>query len=222
MMKRYEISNFYISKKHSIEYYELNYFKSIINRYIRENKNSKTEKWNNKIKRIYIIKNYFKEFKTNNVMDCLNYFKEKLKNIKISEEDKDLIVEIKTCKNIISYKFKTQYNIILKLRNLKVNEGNIIIKEYTYEHLNKITKNLETLSMRFILNKKMTEQIRDKNKKQFFGDETFRYVPPKFRRYRLYIISAFNLLIKYTRIISYILIPNETFVTYKKWSFFKK
>lgn len=35
-----------------------------------------------------------------------------------------------------------------------------------------------------------------------------------FRKYRRYIISDFNLLAKITRIISYILIPNETYTTY--------
>ena len=38
--------------------------------------------------------------------------------------------------------------------------------------------------------------------------------PPTFRGYRLYVISGYNFVIKLSRILSYIIIPNETLTTY--------
>ena len=216
MIKRIDSNNFYLTKNHSIEYAEHTYFRSVITKYIKEGKKINEEDWHNKSIRIYIIKNYFEEYKNSNLIDCLNFLKEKLKNIIISEEDKNLLEEIKNCEYSITYKLRSFNNIIINLRNLKDKEGNNIITEYTYEHLNKITKNIDNLSMFFILNKRMFEQIRDKNNNQFFGDATFRCVPPTFRRFRLYIISSFNLAIKHSRIVAYILIPNETLITYQK------
>ena len=60
----------------------------------------------------------------------------------------------------------------------------------------------------------MCLEIRNKDTYQYFGDATFRCVPPTFRYYILYIISGFNLIIKSTRLLVYILIPNETEKTY--------
>ena len=64
------------------------------------------------------------------------------------------------------------------------------------------------------MNKSMTEEIKNKNCFQYFGDATYRCLPPTFRNYKLYIISGFNLIEKRTRILSYILLPNETEQTY--------
>ena len=60
----------------------------------------------------------------------------------------------------------------------------------------------------------MCLEIRNKDTYQYFGDATFRCVPPTFRYYILYVISGFNLIIKSTRLLVYILIPNETEKTY--------
>ena len=64
------------------------------------------------------------------------------------------------------------------------------------------------------MNKNMRIDIRDKEIFQFFGDSTYRCVPPTFRSYKLYIISGFHLVMKITRILSYVLIPNEKEETY--------
>jgi len=50
--------------------------------------------------------------------------------------------------------------------------------------------------------------IKDKEVYQFFGDTTYRCVP-----ITLYIISGFNLIMKRTRILLYLLIPNENETT---------
>jgi len=85
-----------------------------------------------------------------------------------------------------------------------------------YKHYNKITKKDDTLIMYIILTKEMSREIKNKDIYQFFGDATYRCVPPTFRKYRLYILSGFNLQLKKTMIVAMILIPNETQITYKE------
>ena len=62
----------------------------------------------------------------------------------------------------------------------------------------------------FIITKTMMKEIGNKNIYQFFGDAIYRCFPPSFSSYRLYEISGFNMVIKRTRILSYIFIYNET------------
>ena len=58
--------------------------------------------------------------------------------------------------------------------------------------------------------------MKDANNHQFFDDETYRWVPPTYRRYKLYVICAFNLINKHTKVVAYKLIHNETKITYLK------
>ena len=83
-----------------------------------------------------------------------------------------------------------------------------------YNHYNKIKKVNEKLNMFIIMTKNMILEIKNKDIYQFFGDATYRCTPPTFRGYKLYVISGFNLCLKRSRILAYILIPNETFTTY--------
>ena len=62
---------------------------------------------------------------------------------------------------------------------------------------------------------RMKQEIREENM-QFFGDATYRCIPPTLRKFRLYVISAFNIILKITRIVCYSLIPNETEITYSE------
>ena len=64
------------------------------------------------------------------------------------------------------------------------------------------------------MNKNICLKIKNKDIYQFFGDSIYRCTPPTFRSYRLYFISGYNFFIKKSRILSYILIPNETLITY--------
>ena len=68
--------------------------------------------------------------------------------------------------------------------------------------------------MFIILFKNMALKIKNKNIYQFFGDATYRYVSPTFRGYRLYVISGYHLILKRAIILAYILIQNETYMTY--------
>ena len=74
----------------------------------------------------------------------------------------------------------------------------------------------DILIMYIILTKEMSKEIKNKDIYQYFGDATYRCVPPTFRKYRLYILSVFNLNLKKTMILTMILIPNEKQITYKE------
>lgn len=64
------------------------------------------------------------------------------------------------------------------------------------------------------MNKNICFKIKNKDVYQFFLDAIYRCTLPTFRRYRLYFTSGYNFFTKRSRILSYILIPNETLITY--------
>jgi len=68
----------------------------------------------------------------------------------------------------------------------------------------KLKKN-EIINMFIILNKNMALEIKNKDIYQFFGDATYRCIPPTFRGYRLYVISGYHLTLKRAIILAYIL-----------------
>ena len=67
--------------------------------------------------------------------------------------------------------------------------------------------------MLIIINKNMSV---DRDIFQYFGGAIYRFQPPTFRAYKLYVISGFNLILKRTKILSYFLIQDETFTTYNE------
>ena len=54
------------------------------------------------------------------------------------------------------------------------------------------------------------------NISKYFGDTTYHCIPPTMRKYKLFIISGFDLKKKKISICCYALIPDETFVTYNE------
>ena len=60
----------------------------------------------------------------------------------------------------------------------------------------------------------MSEALKNSSITQYFGDTTYRAIPPTFKRFKLYIISGFNIIEKHIRLQAYILIKNETEETY--------
>ena len=65
----------------------------------------------------------------------------------------------------------------------------------------------DILIMYIILTKELSKEIKNKDIYQYFWYATYRCVPPTFRKYRLYILSVFNLNLKKTMILAMILIP---------------
>ena len=104
---------------------------------------------------------------------------------------------------------------MIQLANLKEKEGNPISKSYEYIHYKKKTKENENLNIYIILTSRMKQEIKEENI-QFFSDATYRCIPPTLRKFRLYVISAFNIILKLRRIVCFSLIPNETEKTYSE------
>lgn len=162
--------------------------------------------------RYNLFKLYFEENKFNNENQCLEFFKKMfLDKFQITE---DISKEIKNAKRNAKYKCNSILNIINLIENLEDKNNNKITYTYEYEHYNKIKKVSETLYMYIIINKRMAEILKNSEITQYFGDATYRAVPPTLRKFKLYIISGFNILEKHTRIGAFILIPNETETTY--------
>ena len=62
----------------------------------------------------------------------------------------------------------------------------------------------------------MLKNLLNSNIEQYFGDATYHCIPPTIRKYKLYVISGFNLKDKKTHICLYALLPDEKFITYDK------
>ncbi len=75
----------------------------------------------------------------------------------------------------------------------------------------KIIKNLF-----IILTKEMTINLLNNEIEQFFGDATYHCIPPTVKKYKLFIISGFNMKLKNINICCYSLIPDEKISTYNK------
>ena len=85
---------------------------------------------------------------------------------------------------------------------------------YEYEHYNKIKKVSKKIYMYIIINKRMSEILKNSEITQYFGNATYGAVPPTLLKFKLYIIIGFNMLEKHTRIGAFILISNEIETTY--------
>ena len=201
-------SIFNLTKLHSIDYYNHSYYiNKIIPKDLLKGKITK-DIWKKERNRYILFKWYFNNFKNETEENCKLYFKDKLHNIfRIND---DVNKEISKCKNSINYTNNSFNTILSKLENLKDKNDQNISYKIEYEHINKFTNKTDKLFMFIIINKNMCVEIKNPNIYQFFGDSTFRCVPPTFRNFKLYIISGFNLNIKRARLLVYALIPNET------------
>ena len=56
----------------------------------------------------------------------------------------------------------------------------------------------------------------DNKNHQYFCDTTYKCIPPTFHKYKLFVISAYNLINKNINICCFTLIPNELEITYEK------
>ena len=66
-----------------------------------------------------------------------------------------------------------------------------------------------------IMNKEMIKILFNNTNNQYFGDTTYKCIPPTFHKYKLFIISAYNLLKKNINICCFCLFPNELEITYQ-------
>ena len=203
---------FKLTKKHNLEYYKHPYYIKIVSlKNIIKDKITE-EQWKEEKIRYNLFKTYFMKNPNSNDEECKMFFKIHLKEIfNVTEE---INKEIKKSRMSANYTKNSYNNIIYNLENLKDYNNDKIIYVNKYKHFNKIRKEDEEMSMYFIINKRMYEEFKNSDIYQYFGDATYRCVPPTLRNYKLYAITGFNFIVKRTRLLSLILIPNETEITY--------
>lgn len=201
---------FKLTKDHNIDYYNHSYFKNQI--CMKKLINNEINKESSEKIRYALLKLYFIQNSESTEEQCKLYFKQYLKEI--IEVNETIDEEIKKCKISSIYTNRSHSTIVDKIIYLKDLYNNEICYLVAYEHYNKIKKENEKLNMYFIMNKNKCLEIKNKDVYQFFGDATYRCTPPTFRAYKLYVISGYNFIIKRSRILAYILIPNETYTTY--------
>ena len=68
----------------------------------------------------------------------------------------------------------------------------------------------------------MKANIKNCNIQQFFTDITYHWIPSTVRRYKLIVVSGFNLKEKMIHICAYGFLPDEKFATISKFFLFSK
>lgn len=131
----------------------------------------------------------------------------------------ELIKEIKKVKLSTIFKNRAKQSIISQIINLKDDDDESICTSYTYEIMNNKTKEKKIETLFLILTRNMVDNLQNDNIQQYFTDITYHCIPPTVRRYKLIILSGFNLKDKKTHICAYGLIPDEKFETIKKFFF---
>ena len=205
---------FNLTQKYNISYIMHTYYDiNIINDIYKNNKFEQKD-WDNEEFRKSYLKWYFENYNNSDETTCYEYLKSNFNNkIQLME---NIITEIKKTRLAFIMKNRSKANIIDQLLNLKDDKGDIIIKDYIYEYTTKNNKNKKQSTMFIIINKTMLYNLTNESITQYFGDATYHCIPPTIRRYKLYVISGFNLKEKKIILCCYALIPDEKNETYNK------
>ena len=113
-------------------------------------------------------------------------------------------------------KNRSKDTIISQLMNLKDENQEKIISNYEYEYKIKNNNIFKKSTLFIIINKSMLYNLTKETITQYFGDATYHCIPPTLRKYKLYVISGFDLKNKKINICVYALIPDEKIETYTK------
>ena len=145
-------------------------------------------------------------FNNNNASEseCLTYIKTKLEN-KITININQIKNEIKSGKLSNILKNRVKENIISQIINLKDNNNESICTSYTYKTINKTSFTEKNCCLYIIMNKKMYNNLINSNIQQFFADTTYHAIPPTVRKFKLFVISGFNLKDKNTHLCCFVL-----------------
>ena len=201
-----------LTKEHTINYEEHTYYKDKIIPTKIEKEDFTKKDWIDKNFRLNIFRNYFKNNNLASTIQCIEYIKGKFgKDIDINDEIKK---EINSARVAININIKNKQNILDQISNLKDNNNNPISILYEYESLKNDKK--KYYSFWIIINKEMNKILIDNKNNQYFGDTTYKCIPPTFHKYKLFVISAYNLIKKNINICCFSLIPNEKEITYIK------
>ena len=206
---------FKLTKSHNIQYPLHTYFTENAQRDIFENINFTQNDWLKKEFRMRYIHWYFDNNKESTENECFTFIKIKFEG-KIKIEINELKNEIKTVKLSTILKNRAKESIINQLINLKDCNDESICSPYTYEIVSKKTGEKKISTLYIISNKIMIKNLLNLNIQQYFGDTTYHCIPPTIRKFKLFVISGFNLKDKITHICLYSLIPDEKYETFNK------
>ena len=110
-------------------------------------------------------------------------------------------------------KNRARDSVLSQLIDMKDDNGETICKPFNYESINNKTKEKKVSTLFIIMNKIMINNIKNKNIQQFFTDITYHCIPPTIRKYKLIVVSGFNLKEKRVYICSYGLLLDEKYET---------
>ena len=132
MINRHNINKiFRVTKSHTIEYYRHSYFKNSISIEKLLNGTISKEKYDKIDIRYKLFKWYFDNNLYKNELDCIEFFRQKLKDI--FEINEDVKIEIKNAKINARYKNRPYTTILNMVLNMK-----IMKKIKLYIHMNMI------------------------------------------------------------------------------------
>ena len=206
--------NFRLTKNHNLPYISHSYSNINTINEIFDNIKFNEKEWKSLEFRKEYIKWFFSNNKDASESECFNYIKCKLES-KFNINN-DLKKEIHSCILAVDIKKRAKKSIINQLSNLVDDNNNNICKDYSYEAFNKKTKEKKISTLFIIINIIMLQNLKNNNIKQFFGDCTYKCIPPTISKYKLYVISGFNLKERKIHICAYALLPDESFITYNK------
>ena len=216
ILKNDKEKKFTITKEHNIPYLLHTYCNINIKNEKFNNIEFSQNDWDNEIFRTKFINWYFEKNNQSIESDCLAFIKVKFENKIIINEDL-LKNEIKKGKIYINMKNRAKESILTQLLNMKDDNNEVICTPYKYESINNKNKDKINSTLFIIMNKIMISNIKNNNIQQFFTDITYHCIPPTIRKYKLIVLSGFNLRDKKVHICSYGLIPDEKYVTINKY-----
>ena len=206
---------FKLTKNHNIPYPLHTYFTESARKDIFEKINFTQNDWLKKEFRMRYIHWFFDNNKEATENECFTFIKIKFED-KIKLEINELKSEIKTAKLSTILKNRAKETIISQLINLKDTNDESICSAYTYEIISKKNGEKKLSTLYIISNKVMIKNLLNLNMQQYFGDTTYHCIPPTIRKFKLFVISGFNLKDKKTYICLYSLIPDEKYETFNK------
>lgn len=205
---------FILTKGHEISYIMHTYYNTKKIKEIYQNLKFEQKDWENEDFRKGYLKWFYENFNNANESICLEYIKNSFNEKIVINEN--LVDEIKASKLAFIMKNRSKDTIIPQLMNLKDENGEKIIANYDYEYTIKNNNIIKKSTLFIIINKSMLYNLTKDTITQYFGDATYHCIPPTLFKYKLYVISGFDLKSKKINICAYALLPDEKIETYTK------
>ena len=182
---------FILTKKHNCSYISHSYNNPNNTDKIYKDNRFEQKDWDEKDFRRNYINWYFNNNEINEAA-CLEFIKGKLNN-KINIMEDILKKEIKSVRICLNLKNKAKQKVIEDLINMKDKYNENICTNYEYDDVNNKINEATRKNLFLIINKEMALNLSNSNIRQFFGDATYHCIPPTVKKFKLFIISGFDL-----------------------------